>query len=115
MDSLHSGLAWLIKWEILVLLGGFAGIILLRIFTGEIGTRYLLWGKRANGTRYFSPERVQLLLATVAIAAQYVIAAIRSNPGEMPQLPDGALQLLGLSNAIYLGGKGWNLFRSRQN
>jgi hypothetical protein len=107
LNSLHLLLAQLIKWEIFLLLGGLGGVIAIRLLTGRINTSYLLWGRRKDQTRYYSAERVQLLLATIAVAAQYVLTAAHSKAGEMPKLPDGTLQVLGLSNAIYLGRKGW--------
>jgi hypothetical protein len=102
-----------IKWEVLILLGGMGGTILMHLLTGSIEARNLLWGRRTDGTRYFSPERVQLLVGTIAIALQYLLTAAHTPSGEMPHIPDGALELLGVSNAIYLSGKGWNLFRNR--
>jgi len=73
--------------------------------------RNLLYGRRRDGSLYFSPERVQLLVATIAVAFQYFLTASQTRSGAMPRLPDGTLELFGLSNAVYLGGKSWAAFR----
>jgi hypothetical protein len=93
--------------------GGLAAIIGYRLLTGQINTKYLLYGMRRDGTRYFSPERVQLLVATFSIAIQYLLNAAQAAPGKVPDLPAGSLQLLGLSHAIYLGGKDWAAFKEK--
>jgi hypothetical protein len=99
------------KWEITVFVYGLAATVVIKLLTGEINTRFLLYGLRRDGSRYFSPERVQMLLATFAVAMQYLLLAQRAAPGSMPSLPDGSLELLGLSHAAYLGGKGFTAFR----
>jgi hypothetical protein len=95
------------KWEGILFVGALAGIILLRLAQREINLDGLFWGKRKDGTWYYSPERVQAFLATIGIAMQYLLNAIHSTTGKMPDLPTASLEILGLSNAIYLGGKGW--------
>ncbi len=102
-----STLAWLARSELILITGGLAATIAVQLLTGRINMRYLLYGRRRDGTQYFSPERVQLLVATIAIALQYVLNAAHADAGKMPSLPSGSLELLGLSNAVYLGGKGW--------
>jgi hypothetical protein len=102
-----SLLIWLVRWQGIILVGGLAAIIAPKLLTGSINTQYLLYGTRRNGTKYFSPGRVQLLVVTIAIAFQYLLNASHSGPGKFPSLPAGSLELLGLSNAFYLGGKAW--------
>jgi hypothetical protein len=106
-----QALIWLARWETLLFLIGLAATIGWGLLTGRINSRHLFYGTRADGSKYFSPERVQLLVVTIAIALQYLVNAAHAEPGKMPSLPDGALQVLGLSNGIYLGGKGWNMLR----
>ncbi len=97
----------IIRCEVILFTGGLAAIIAIKALTGQVNTRYLLYGLRRDGTHYFSPERVQLLVATIAVAMQYVMLSQHSEAGTMPNLPDGSLQVLGLSHAVYLGGKSW--------
>jgi len=109
-DSL---LLLLARWEVIFFVGGLAITIALKLLTGQINTNYLLYGTRNDGTKYFSPERVQLLVATVAVAFQYLLNASNAVSGKMPSLPNGSLELLGLSNAVYLGGKAWTALKSK--
>jgi len=109
-DSL---LVFLVRWEVTLFVGGLAITIFLKLLTGQINTTYLLYGTRNDGTKYFSPERVQLLVATLAIAFQYLLNATNAVSGKMPNLPNGSLELLGLSNAVYLGGKAWTALKGK--
>lgn len=104
----YSFLVWLAKWEAILIVGGLAVTIAIKLLTGQVNMQYLLYGRRRDGAQYFSPHKVQLLVATIAVAFQYLLTAAQTRSGAMPRLPDGALELLGLSHAIYLGGKGWN-------
>ena len=111
MAVTYSFLVWLAKWEAILIVGGLAVTIAVQLLTGRVNMQYVLYGRRRDGSRYFSPERVQLLVATIGVAFQYLLTAAQTQSGAMPRLPDGTLELLGLSNAIYLGGKGWTTFR----
>ena len=108
-----SSLIFVAKWEVILFLSLLAAIIGHRLLTGQINTVWLLYETRRDGARYFSPERVQLLVATLSIAFQYLLNAAHTDPGKMPDLPAGSLAVLGLSNGIYLGGKGWAAFKGR--
>jgi hypothetical protein len=108
----NSPLAWLAQWEVTVFILGLAVTVALGLLTGRINTRYLLYATQKDGSRRFSPERAQLLVFTLAIASQYLLSATHSVSGKMPGLPNGSLQLLGLSNGIYLGGKGWSALQN---
>ena len=103
----------LARWEILLFVYGLAAIVAIKLLTGQINSSYLLYGRRREGTLYFSPERVQMLVATIAIAMQYVALARHAEPGVMPDLPVASLQLLGLSHAVYLGGKTFTALRKK--
>jgi len=111
----YSMLGQIARWEVMIFVGGMAGIITMRLLTGRINCRYLLWGRRRDGSRYFSPERAQLLVFTIAIAMQYLLTAAHTTSGEMPKVPAAALEVLGASNAIYLGGKGWMMLRNKRS
>lgn len=68
----------LIYWETLLFLVGLLTIVAGRLISGGINTSNLLHGRNANGTLYLSPERVQLLLLTLATAFQYVSAFLHN-------------------------------------
>jgi hypothetical protein len=112
----------LVVWEIQGFIVTLAAIIAGQLFTGQINTRNLLYGRKSNagqpifdadgnkiGLRkenslYFSPERVQLLLFTVS-AGLYYLTQVMNKPGTLPDVPSSWTTAMGGSNAIYLGGK----------
>lgn len=103
-------LASIAKWEGFLVVGSLIAIIAVDLLTGKIDMRFLFYGLRGDGSRYFSPGRVQLLVATISVACQYLINASQAQSGNMPDLPAGALELLGASNALYLGGNAITAF-----
>jgi hypothetical protein len=99
--------------EVFVFLGGLAAIIAYRLLTGGINTKYLLYGTQADGTKYFSPERVQLLLFTLWTAMSYLLQVAQSarthQATSLPDISNQTLVMLSGSNAIFLGGKAYNM------
>src|SRR5690348_17098973 len=99
---------WFVKLEVLVFIGGLAAIIAHRLLTGQINTHGLFYGTKKDGTKYFSPERVQLLLFTLGTAMFYLSSVTQNRTsGVLPDVPTQTLVLLGGSHAIYLGGKAY--------
>lgn len=102
---------------VLIFLGCLLALILIRLLTGSINTQYLLYGRKADGTAYMSPERVQLMIFTLGTALSYLLNAFESRvmnptPETIHTLPDvstATLALLGGSHAIYLGGKAYSM------
>jgi hypothetical protein len=73
------------------------------LLTSRINTQGLLLDKLGSGgTR---PERVQLLLATIALSVKYISDVARANNGAFPSLGSGWLYLFGSSSGIYLARK----------
>jgi len=89
-----------ITWEGLAFLFALFAIVAAQLLTGQINSNGLLM--RKEGDRSFSPERVQLLLATLASAFQF-LSQVLKNPTQFPQVPPGWLLLFGGSHAIYIG------------
>jgi hypothetical protein len=107
-----SLIEWLIRAEVVVFFAGLFGLIGYQIVTRKINTRYLLYGTRSDGTKYFSPERIQLLVLTVIVAFTYLMKLIHNPSGGFPDIDKRLVQILAGSNGIYLGGKSWTmLFR----
>lgn len=101
----------LIYWETLFLVYGLVGIVVASLASGRINTNGLLFGTKGDGTTYLSPERVQLLLMTLAAAFQY-LQTVAQNPTILPPVDGTWLALLGGSHIVYLGGKlGASLFK----
>jgi hypothetical protein len=90
----------LITWEVGLFLLAMFGIVAVQILTGHINTKGLLIKK--EGDRSFSPERVQLLLATVAAAFEY-LSQVLKDPTHFPEVSQNWLLLFGGSHALYLG------------
>jgi len=99
---------WFVKLLILVFVGGLAAIIAHRLVTGQINTTGLFYGTKKDGTKYFSPERVQLMVFTLGTAMFYLSSVTQNRTsGVLPDVPTETLVLLGGSHAIYLGGKAY--------
>ena len=81
-----------------------AAIIAWKILTRGIDLSGLFQGDAADGSTYFSPGRVQLLVFTVLFAV-HLLTQIMAHPTQFPSIPHEYLVVLGGSQAIYLGGK----------
>lgn len=90
--------------ELWVFLLALAVMIGYRMLTGTINTKGLLSAKGDH--LEFSPARLQLLLATLAVAVYYIGEILVSSPlGGFPTIPNEMLFVLGGSHALYLGSK----------
>ena len=90
----------------LLFLGLLAITVTMRCLDGNINIYGLLLKKNNDRSRYFSPERVQLLAVTIWAAGQFV-GEVLQNPTArtLPSVPNAMLLLLGGSHGIYLGSK----------
>lgn len=94
-----------------VTIGALAAIVAFGLLAGSINTRYLFYGQRKNGQRYFSPERVQLLLITLWVALNYLLGVLNApHVRTLPDVDRDTLALLGGSQLLYLGGKAYSRF-----
>lgn len=94
-----------------LMMGALAAIVAFGLLAGSINTRYLFYGQRKNGQRYFSPERVQLLLITLWVALNYLLNVVNSpHTQSLPDVDQNTLALLGGSQLLYLGGKAYSRF-----
>lgn len=94
----------LIYWEVLALVFCAFGMVVVSIFFGDMVLDGLFYGTKGDGEKYFSPERVQLFLFTLAVAFQFLTAVLR-DPSRFPEVSTSSIALLGGSHVIYLGGK----------
>ena len=107
---------WVVKLEVFVFLGALAAIVAYRLLNGQINTRYLLYGTQKGGTKYFSPERVQLLLFTLGTAMFYLNDVMQNRTsGVLPDVSNETLALLGGSHAVYLSGKAYMMLFKRSS
>jgi hypothetical protein len=113
MESIRIIVSWMVALFILALLV----MVLYRLLTGKINTQYLFYGQRSDGTRYFSPERIQLMIFTLWIGLSYLLdtyetQVVHLSPDKKPMLPDvpaKTLALLGASHAVYLTRKAYSM------
>lgn len=107
---------WFVKLIVLVFVGGLAAIVAHRLLTGQINTTGLFYGTKKDGTKYFSPERVQLMIFTLGVAMFYLNSVTENRTsGVLPDVPKEILALLGGSHAIYLGGKAYMMLLKNTN
>lgn len=117
MEPIEIIVSWMVGLFLLALLV----MVLYRMLTGKINTQYLFYGTRSDGTRYFSPERVQLMIFTVWVGLSYLFDTYETQvvhlpAGTQPVLPDvptKTLVLLGASHGVYLAGKIYSMLIAR--
>ena len=107
-----SILSEIARWEMTFFFYGILAVVGFQLLTGHINTKYLLWGTRRDGSRYFSPERVQLLLLTLATAFNLLIQVFQNpDPTRLPVIADKWVALFGSSHGVYLAGKAFMQMR----
>jgi hypothetical protein len=98
------GITELIAWEGLAFLFAVFGIVVIRTLTGGLRTRGLIAGTKAAGSQFVSAGRVQLLIVSLATAAQY-LTQVWASPQKLPEIPQNWLLFFGGSQVLYLGSK----------
>jgi hypothetical protein len=100
-----------VTYVALIFVAALAAVVFSRLVDGGINTRYLLYGRKADGSLYFSPERAQLLLFTTWVALSYLLGVIEMRgEGRLPDIAPLTLALLGGSHGVYLLGKAYSMF-----
>jgi hypothetical protein len=98
MDPIH-----ILQFEVKAFLFSMTAILGFKMLTRRIGLNGLLLRKQDNGQ--VSPERIQLLLATIAMSAKYISETVHGSSGVMPDVSPGWLYLFGVSSGIYVSVK----------
>lgn len=93
----------LLELELHAFLMLLAAILVFRLLTRKIQLSGLLNRKEDAGR--VSPERVQLLLATLAMSAKYLGSVIHGTAGIMPDVSREWLYLFGGSSGLYASVK----------
>ncbi len=97
-------LAKVLAWEgnaFLILLGS---MLVYRLLTRQIRLDGLL-ARTGGQDGEVSPERVQLLLATIAMCMRYVMQVAHGSTGAMPDVDHNWLYLYGGSSGLYAAVK----------
>lgn len=98
----------LLHFELLGFLYALAAVVLFQMATRRINLDGLITHK--DGTYQVSPERLQLLLATIAASATYFTQVATNTSGTMPDVGPQWLYLMGGSSGIYAAGKAWAFY-----
>jgi hypothetical protein len=115
-----TGLTETTRWLVGIFLGALLALVLYRLLTGQINTKGLFFGHRKDGSLYFSPERVQLLIFTGWIGLFYLLNTFETrvvNPTAdtahtLPDVGEKTIALLVGSHGIYLARKAYSLLGS---
>ena len=93
----------ILRIEIEAFLVLLAAVLVWKLLTRQINLQGLLRRKGlATGS---SPERVQLLLATLAMSANYLGSVLHSSSNSLPDISSDWLYVFGGSSAVYAAGK----------
>ena len=104
----------LIRLELLGFLCALCFIVAFKILTRRINVAGLFSRKGGSGST--SPERIQLLMATIVMSAKYVTSVAQSkSSGALPDVDAQWLYVFGGSSAIYASGKALTFFRNARN
>ena len=117
-----QALITIVSWIVGLFLAGLITLILFRLLSGQINTRNLLYGRMSDGTRYLSPERVQLMIFTIWVGLFYLLETFETrvvHPTEttahtLPEVEAQTLALLGGSQTIYLIGKAYSMLIAKR-
>lgn len=102
-----------LHFEVVGFLYALAAVVLYQMLTGGINLSGLLTQK--DGTSQTSPERIQLLLATIAASASYLGEVLKNTSGTLPDVSNNWLYLMGGSSGIYALRKAWTTWNKSSN
>ena len=102
-----------LHFELLGFLYALAAVVVYQMLTGAINATGLLAQK--DHTRQTSPERIQLLLATLAASASYLGEVAKNTTGTLPDVSNNWLYLMGGSSGIYALRKAWTTWNVKSN
>jgi len=98
----------LLHWEAVTFVYSFAFIVAYGLLTSRINTKGLFLDKSGSGG--IRPERVQLLIATIALATKYISDVSSAGRTSFPPLDSGWLYLFGGSTGTYIARKVYERF-----
>ena len=96
-----------LRWEGLAFLSALAFLLVYRMLTRQINLRGLLGDGSHGGA--VSPERVQLLVTTIAVSCNILRAALHGTTNAMPEINTATLSVFGASSFTYVGVKAFKM------
>jgi hypothetical protein len=82
-----------------------------KMLTGRINLKGLLSRKGRSAPNQTSPERIQLLLATIAAGTSYLGEITQSTNGKLPDISSNWLYLMAGSSGVYMLRKAWTTWK----
>ena len=105
-------LAKLASYGTATLMFAFAAVVAWRILDGSIVLNGLLDTAGSGNERAYSPARLQLLVSTLIVAAQYLITVWRNPSREaLPPAPGAMVALAAVSQTFYIVSKARGAYR----
>ena len=101
----------ILRWEGLVFVVALSALLAYRMLTREISLSGLLSDGTNDGR--VSPERVQLLVTTIAISFKVLGAALHGSGNALPEVSPMTLGVFGASGAVYAAVKALKAVRAR--
>lgn len=102
---METSLASAIGWVVVVFIAAMALLILYKVFTNKIDlTGLLTESTESGGPGKASLSRLQFLIFTFVIAGLYLTLCLEA--GELIDIPNQVLGLLGISGGSYVMSKG---------
>jgi hypothetical protein len=101
-------LVMLLDLEATTFVYGLAFVVVYELLTSRINMKGLFIDKSGSGR--LRPERVQLLIATVALASKYLVDVSSTTMTALPPLDAGWLYLFGGSSGVYVARKLYERF-----
>jgi hypothetical protein len=105
-------IAAILRFEVWAFLGLLGATIAYRLLTRKINLGGLLSSKDDRSGA--SPERVQMLLATLTVSGKYLSEVLQSHGGSLPDIAPQWLYTMGGSGAIYALAKTLRTFAHGQ-
>ena len=97
----------ILRWEGLGFLVALTVLLAYRMLTRRINLRGLLGDGTDDGA--VSPERVQLLVTTIAVSCNILRAALHGTTNALPEINTATLAIFGASSSVYAGVKAFKM------
>jgi hypothetical protein len=97
----------ILRWEGLGFLLALSALLAYRMLTRQINLRGLLGDGTEDGA--VSPERVQLLVTTIAVSCNVLRAALHGTTNALPEVSPATLGIFGASSGVYAAVKAFKM------
>ncbi len=99
----------ILDYEMLGFVYALGAAVVFQLLTRRINLQGLFFRKDGSGS--FSPERIQLLVVTLATCIRYMGQVSTTTKAALPDIDTGWLYLMGGSSGLYTIRKAWTFWR----